>query len=34
MLQNKICLEHTLEMALSSIHALLYASLKIGEDIW
>jgi hypothetical protein len=34
MLQNNFCLEHMLKMAPSSIQALLYASLQIGEDIW
>jgi hypothetical protein len=34
MLQNKVCLEHMLKMAPSSIKALLYGSLQIGEDIW
>jgi hypothetical protein len=33
-LQNKVCLEHMLKMVPSSIQALLYASLPIGEDIW
>jgi hypothetical protein len=32
MLQNKVCLEHMLKMAHSSIQAPLYASLQIGED--
>jgi hypothetical protein len=34
MLQNKFCLQYMFEMAPSSIHALLYMSLQIGEDIW
>jgi hypothetical protein len=33
MLQNKVCLEHMLKMAPSSIQAPLYASLQIGEEI-
>jgi hypothetical protein len=33
MLQNKVCLEHMLKMAPSSMQAPLYASLQIGEDI-
>jgi hypothetical protein len=33
MMQNKVCLEDMLKMASSSIQALLYASLQIGEDI-
>jgi hypothetical protein len=34
MLQNKVYLQHMLKMAPSSTQALLYASLKIYEDIW
>jgi hypothetical protein len=33
MLQNKVCLEHMLKMAPSSLQALLYASQQNGEDI-
>jgi hypothetical protein len=33
MLQNKVCLEHVLKMALSSIKAPLYASLQIGGKL-
>jgi hypothetical protein len=32
MLQSKVCLEHMLKMAPSSIQAPLYASLQIEED--
>jgi hypothetical protein len=31
MLQNKVCLEHTLKMAPSSIQALLYTSLQLAK---
>jgi hypothetical protein len=33
MLQNKVSLEHMLKMASSSIQALLYVNLQIGEHI-
>jgi hypothetical protein len=31
-LQNKVCLEHMLKVAPSSVQAPLYASLQLGED--
>jgi hypothetical protein len=34
MLQNKACLEHMLKITPSSVQALLYACLQIGEDMW
>jgi hypothetical protein len=34
MFQNKVCLDHMLKMVPSSIQALLYVNLQIGEDIW
>jgi hypothetical protein len=33
-MQSKVCLQHMLKMAPSSIKALLYASLQIGEEVW
>jgi hypothetical protein len=34
MLQNKACLENVIKIALSSIQALMCASLQVGEGIW